>query len=281
MKLLAEGRDRLAAAGIANAAWEAEQLLVEPFGGHFASLYLAFENRPKPDLTESYRRMIERRIAHEPLQQIVGHWPFLELDLVVDRRALVPRPETEDLALHARTLLPDDRDTLAIDVGTGGGCLALALLSAKPRLRVIAIDLESDALALALENARRLDLDERIEWIHGDLLLSLPTGRRADLIVANLPYVSESEWEELTPDVKDYDPRSALVAADQGLAQIARLIEQAPRHLQRGAWISLEHAPRQVRQVSQLLDARGFTLIERHRDRFDRDRWITARWLST
>jgi release factor glutamine methyltransferase len=277
MELLRSGRERLAAAGIEHAAWEAEQLLVERMGGNYAQLVMVEDRQPKADFAASYDAWIDRRVAHEPLQHILGHWPFLELDLKTDRRALVPRPETEDMVIFARTLIPDDRDTLALDIGTGTGCIALALVHAKRRLKVIAIDFSDEALSLAHENADATGLASRVTFLRGKLLEPLSPETRADLIVANLPYVSGDELRQLQPEVRDHDPRVALVAADGGMALITTLIAAAPSRLARGAALVLEHAPSQGGRVAAALRHHGYIEIEAHNDRFGRVRWTVAR----
>lgn len=291
LELLRAGRERLEAAGIEQPAWEAEQLLVERMGGSYAQLVMVGDREPKPEFAAEFVAWIDRRCAHEPLQHLLGHWPFLELDLRTDRRALIPRPETEDLVLQLRTMLPMQSDGLVVDVGTGGGCIALALAASHPRLKLIGIDVADEALALARENAVRTGHAERVTFLRGRLLEPLAEGVRAELIVANLPYVAPEEFAGLAPEVREHDPRSALVAADGGLALISALIASAPDHLRRAessdpvpgdqaetsrGLLALEHAPGQTPRIVAALRHHRFTRIETHADRFGRQRFTIA-----
>ncbi|MFN7967268.1 MAG: peptide chain release factor N(5)-glutamine methyltransferase [Acidobacteriota bacterium] len=272
-----QGRERLAAAGIEQAAWEAEQLLVERMGGNYAQLVMVEDREPKAEFAASYMEWIERRATREPLQHILGHWPFLELDLKTDRRALIPRPETEDMAVFARSLVPDDRARLALDIGTGTGCIALALAYANKRLKVIATDVSDDALQLAQENAKATGLSSRVTFLRGKLLEPLSPDTRADLIVANLPYVGSDEMPHLQPEVRDHDPRLALVAADGGMMLISTLIAGAPQRLAPGGALLLEHSPSQAGRVAAALRHHAYVEIATHNDRFGRLRWTVAR----
>jgi release factor glutamine methyltransferase len=247
---------------------------------------------------ERFQAMVARRARREPLQHVLGHWPFLELDLLCDGRALIPRPETEDLAELARARLrsaPPPR--CAIDVGTGSGCLALALAAGDPDARVLAIDLDDAALSLARENAERAGVAERVTFLQGDLLAPLtdPAGPPptlgdvsrtsnasgpgllpAALIVANLPYVAPSEWDGLQPEVRDHDPRGALVADEDGLALIRRLVAEAPAHLRPDGALMLEMAPPQLGTVTAWLGEAGFGEVTPQADRFGRLRFVSA-----
>jgi release factor glutamine methyltransferase len=246
-----------------------------------ASLELALEPSVDETETERFLQMIERRAAREPLQHVIGHWPFLELDLLCDRRALVPRPETEDLADRARARLRTAAPPrTAIDVGTGSGCIALALAAGVRDARVVGIDLDVEALALAAENAARVGVEPRVTLVRGDLLDALaepPTpDEGAALIVANLPYVAAEEWDGLAPEVRDHDPRQALVTGENGLALIRRLIRTAGVHLRPGGVLMLELAPPQAEQAVEWLAGASFEDVQVLDDRFGRPRFVSA-----
>ena len=255
---------------------QAEILLGELLGlGRGALLARSREPLP-PDVETRFAALVARRAAREPLQHLVGHWPFLELELKVDRRALVPRPETEELALAARERLPRGRAALAADVGTGTGAVALALAASHPAARVLAVDVSADALALCRENRDALGLEDRVRLARGDLLGALAPGAGFDVVVANLPYVAPEEWPELQPEVRDHDPRLALVAEDGGLALIRRLCAEAPARLAADGWLLLEMAPAQTAVVAAEL-APAWRDVAVLRDRFDRARIVVAR----
>jgi release factor glutamine methyltransferase len=188
---------------------------------------------------------IERRIAREPVAYILGRKGFRWIELAVDRRVLIPRPDTETLVEVALSLAtPGAR---VHDVGTGSGAVALALKQERPDLAVSASDASADAVEVARHNAARLGLDVSFAVAEG-----LPEGS-FDLVVANLPYVREDEWDALQPEIRLYEPREALVSGADGLDAIRSLVASAPR----GLLLALEHGPDQGEAVRGLLrDAR-------------------------
>ncbi len=230
-----------------------------------------------PADAERLEALVARREAREPLQHVVGHWPFLELDLLTDRRALVPRPETEDLALLAIARLPEDRDALVLDVGTGSGCLALAIAAARPRARVVAVEREAGALSLAQENRARCGLEKRVGLVRGDLCGALAAAPPFDLAVANLPYVREDELGALEPEVREHDPRAALIAAGDGLAVVREFARQAGPRLAAGAPLLLECAPAQTGPLAAGLAAAGWRAVRILADRYGRERIVEGR----
>ncbi len=221
--------------------------------------------------------LVARRAGREPLQHVVGHWPFLELDLLTDGRALVPRPETEALALLAISRLPEDRDLLVLDAGTGSGCLALAIAAARPRARVVAVEREAEALSLAAANRARCGVASQVALVRGDLCGALDAAPAFDLAVANLPYVREDELDALEPEVREHDPRAALVAAGDGLAVAREFAHQAVERLAPGAPLLLECAPMQTGPLAAGLGAAGWRAVRVHSDRFGRERIVEGR----
>ncbi len=278
---LADATRRLAEAGVEAPRQHAEILLGELLGTNRGGLLARAPHDLGAADEARFAALVARRAAREPLQHLVGHWPFLELELKVDRRALIPRPETEDLALRARARLPADRATRAADVGTGTGCLALALAASHPLATVVAVDASPAALDLARENrdalgAARPGLAARVELRQGDLLVGVDGP--FDLVVANLPYVAEAEIAGLEPEVREHDPLVALVAADDGLELIRRLCDDAPRVLAPGGWLLLEMAPRQTAGVAEALSrAAGWRDVAVLRDHALRERLVEAR----
>ena len=184
---------------------------------------------------------VERRVAREPVAYILGRKAFRWIELNVDRRVLIPRPDTETLVEAALSLAA--RGARVHDVGTGSGAVALALKQERPDLLVSGSDASADALEVARENARRLGLDVAFSVASG-----LPRGDY-DLAVANLPYVREDEWDELEPEIRLYEPREALVSGADGLDAIRSLVDAAPA----GTLVALEHAPAQAEAVRSLL----------------------------
>lgn len=180
---------------------------------------------------------VRRRVLREPVAYIVGSKPFRGISLSVDRRVLIPRPETELLVEVAVELAP--RGGAVHDVGTGSGAIALALKEERPDLRVSASDRSADAIAVARGNAERLGLD--VSFVD-----DVPP---CDLVVANLPYVREDEWDSLPPEIRLYEPREALVAGPDGLDEIRALVESVPA----GTLLALEHALDQAKSVRGML----------------------------
>jgi release factor glutamine methyltransferase len=212
-------------------------------------LYLQFD-RPLSDAQlDALRPLVKRRAEREPLQHITGSAGFLGLTFRCDRRALVPRPETETLAdaLIQRATAPAG---LLVDVGTGTGVLALSFLHQRPGWRAIATDLSPDALALAAENAAALGLSDRVEFRSGDLLA--PVTEPADIIASNPPYLPATLAPTLSPEVMT-DPHSALFGGDDGLDVLRRLASDAPARLKPGGWLGLEFGDGQGPAVAALL----------------------------
>jgi release factor glutamine methyltransferase len=206
-----------------------------------ARLLLAHANGAQHAFDDAVRR----RAAREPVAYILGRKAFRRIELVVDPRVLIPRPDTETLVEVALELLPHGAQVH--DVGTGSGCVALALKDERPDLRVSGSDASADAVEVARANAGRLGLDVQFEVARG-----LPPGDY-DLVVANLPYVREDEWPSLEPELTRYEPRAALVSGADGLDAIRALVAGAPQ----GTRLALEHAPDQAASVRELLrDAR-------------------------
>ena len=245
----------LADRGVENARLNAEHLLAHALGLKRMELYLQFD-RP---LTESERAplrdLVKRRGAREPLQHVLGTAEFHGRTFACDKRALVPRPETEQLVELALEMAKDKPAATILDIGTGSGVIALTIALELPSATLHATDLSPDALALAAENAARHALTDRIVFHQADLLP--PDDARFDLIIANLPYIPAEEIASLSPEVR-HDPASALDGGADGLDLIRRLIDTAPDRLAPGGALLLEIGLGQADAVNNLLSARKF-----------------------
>lgn len=245
----------LADRGVENARLNAEHLLAHALGLKRMELYLQFD-RP---LTESERAplrdLVKRRGAREPLQHVLGTAEFHGRTFTCDKRALVPRPETEQLVELALEIAKDKPTATILDIGTGSGVIALTIALELPSATLHATDVSPDALALAAENATRHALTDRIVFHQADLLP--PDDARFDLIIANLPYIPAEEIASLSPEVR-HDPASALDGGADGLDLIRRLIETAPDRLAPGGALLLEIGLGQADAVNTLLSARKF-----------------------
>ena len=209
----------------------------------------------------------------EPLQYVLGRWGFRALDLAVDRRALIPRPETEVLVEVALSLCPSPRRV--IDLGTGSGAIALSIAAECQGAEVWAVDSSSEALDLAHSN----DASGRVRFLQGDWYDALPaelTGT-VDLIVSNPPYVGEAEYRELDAVVRDWEPRAALVSGPTGLECLEVIIRSAPDWLAVGGALALECAPQQIDSVLSLCAAAGLAEPAAHDDLTGRARVVTAK----
>ncbi len=244
----------LAQAGIPDARLDAEILLAEARALSRASVLAHLDDRADDATGTRYTALVSRRARHEPVAYITGRRAFYGLDFAVDRRVLIPRPETEMLVEAALAWLATRLTATVFDVGTGSGAIAVALAAhTPPGVRFVALDISPDALTVARENAARHDVAARIEFRASDLLGEAPG--RADLIVANLPYVSRTEWPDLTPDIVDYEPRAALDGGLDGLDAFRRFFMQAPAHLAPGGALMLEIGWTQASAASALAQA--------------------------
>ena len=258
-EVLSKARARLREVGASSPDLDAAVLLGHVLGADRATLYTYPERVLAPAELAAFQALIERRLRGEPVAYLTGHREFMGLDFLVDRRALIPRPETELLVEMALAEVRR-RGEVALsnfcvaDVGTGSGAIAIALAVHEPRLpRIYATDISTEALALAEENARRLGVAERLRFLQGDLLEPLP--EPVDLLVANLPYIAPDGQEILAPDVRDYEPHLALFGADDGLGHIRRLLASAPPLLKAGAVLLLEFGYNQRAPLTGLIPA--------------------------
>ncbi|HXY44922.1 MAG TPA: peptide chain release factor N(5)-glutamine methyltransferase [Acidimicrobiales bacterium] len=226
--------------------------------------------------------LVERRRSGEPLQRVLGEWGFRGIEVAVDGRALVPRPETEIVVEQALAQLelagPPWR---VVDLGTGSGVIALSIASEHPSAHVYGTDASGDALCLAEENlARQPDhVRARVQLLAGDWFAALPSGVAGSIavVVSNPPYLAEAEWPTLEPVVRDYDPYEALVAGETGLEAIAVLVTEAPRWLRPGGALVLEIAPHQTDAALALAAGGGYASATVVDDLAGRPRVLVAR----
>jgi release factor glutamine methyltransferase len=244
--------ERLAARRVPDPEVDAEWLFAKVLGCSRAELALARSRELTPEEGEEAAALVARRAAREPLAYVLGEWGFRRLTLRTDPRALVPRPETEVLVERCLELLADLAEPLVLDVGVGSGAIALALADEHPGARVHGIDLSAEALSLAGENARRTGLADRVSFEVGEAA-DLPPGP-FDLVVSNPPYVEPEELEGLEPEVRDWEPRAALVGPDTTEA----VVSGAWHRLRPGGFLVLEAHAAAARNVAELLRAQGY-----------------------
>lgn len=280
-ELLSEASSRLADRGNDNAAQEARWLIQRAGGFEPAELQLALDSPATVRSATFFHQMLERRLEGEPLQHVLARWSFRTLELYVDRRVLIPRPETEVLTQTALEECARLDATLAVDLGTGSGAIALSLAVERPGLQVWGTDVSSDALNVAKANLAGLGrraLNVRLS--PGSWFEALPTelAGSIDVIVSNPPYVAPEEMAELPAEVRDWEPEVALRAEDGGLADIGAILAEAPGWLARPGSVLLEMAPHQAERAQALAHEAGATGVSVWPDLTGRDRILRARW---
>ncbi len=278
MSCFRELRQQLAgmflAAGVETPAVDAERLIAETAGFPRAELFLRGEEPVPEPLERSILRLAERRAAREPLQYLTGRAAFMDLELEVNGNVLIPRPETELLVEWAVRHLPQGGALL--DLGTGSGAIALSVAAMRPDVSVTGVDLSPAALRVAERNRRRYCL-ERVRLLESDLF-SAVAGEKFDLVAANLPYVTEEEYPALSPEVREFEPRLALVAGDGGMALLARAVRDLAGFLTPGGRAIFELSPPQAPRLERMLAETGaFAGIEVIQDYTRRDRFVAAR----
>ncbi|HEX5713133.1 MAG TPA: peptide chain release factor N(5)-glutamine methyltransferase [Solirubrobacterales bacterium] len=258
--------DGLRAAGVEDPRLDVEVLLAEATGRDRAALIANPEAELSPAASRAFGEMVRRRLRREPVAYIVGRRGFRNLELAVDRRVLIPRPETELLVELALEREP----ARLLDVGTGSGAISLAVADELPGCEVTATDTSSGALEVARANAARLGLAERVRFVPG----SLPDDGEFDLVLANLPYVAERDWAALQPEVTEWEPREALLAGPDGLDAYRALIPVCCRLFPRMAMekatatagLAVEVGEGQAETVAALMEEAGFEAVEARRD---------------
>ncbi|HEV2804137.1 MAG TPA: peptide chain release factor N(5)-glutamine methyltransferase [Chthoniobacterales bacterium] len=248
--------------GVESPRLNAEHLLAHTLKRKRIELYLEFER----ELTEAelapLRDLVRRRGQGEPLQHLLGTVEFAGHTFLCDKRALVPRPETEQLVELLQSKIENPKSRI-LDVGTGSGVIALSLAAKFPEAEVTATDISEDALSLARENAERLGLTSRVEFIKADQLMDVT--EVYDVIVANLPYVAETDRGTLPREVL-HDPHVALFGGERGDEMVRRLIEDAPARLAPGGLIALEFGLGQADDLAALMAEKNYHDIRTDRD---------------
>jgi release factor glutamine methyltransferase len=260
--------------GSPTARLDAELLLGHALGLGRVELYTGFERPLSEAELSDCRELIARRAKREPVAYILGRWGFRGLDLDVDPRVLVPRPETELVVDRCLALLDGVAGPDVLDLGTGSGAIALALASELPEAQVSGCDVSEDALDVARGNGERLGIG--VEWIRSDLFSGLD-GRRFRLVVSNPPYVAEAELAGLDPEVRDWEPRGATVAGATGLEVIERIAAEARIALDPGGALVLEIGAGQAGAVAALLEGAGLADVGCQHDHSGIERIVWGR----
>jgi release factor glutamine methyltransferase len=266
--------DALRAAGVEDPRLDAELLLAEATGWSRAALIAEPGAEVPPAAGRSFGEMVRRRLRREPVAYILGRKGFRGIELAVDRRVLIPRPETELLVELALELRPER----VLDIGTGSGAIALAIADELPGCAVTATDISLRALEVARANAECLGLADRVRFLDG----TLPEGEGFDLVLANLPYVAELDWPTLQPEVTQWEPHEALLAGPDGLDAYRYFLPQCGRALARitpqsSTTLAVEVGEGQASAVASLMADAGFEAVETRPDLADIERVVAGR----
>lgn len=272
-EVLSATAEYLQGKGVEGARLDSELILARALGLTRIELYTSFDRPLVPAELDAIRALVARRGKREPLAYVLGEWGFRRLTLKTDARALVPRPETEMVVERALASIAGIESPRVVDVGTGSGAIALSIADERPDARVTATDVSPEALALARENAERLELP--VELVEGSLLAGL--GGPFDLVVSNPPYVTPDEVDGLQPEVRDWEPRLAVVGSQQTeeLARAARTV------LAPGRALVLEVHEGQAGCVRALLDELGYARTAISRDLAGKERIVEGLWNVT
>jgi len=259
---------------------DAEILLAKALGCKRIDLYLRFGQEPAESERTRFREMVKRRASGEPVAYLVGHKEFYSLPFAVTRDTLIPRPETEHLVVESLDLLAKKgqrADLSVCDVGTGSGAIAVTIAKNASRCRVTAVDLSPEALEVARRNAATHGVTDRVTFVVSDLLTEFPETPLFDLVVSNPPYVSESEFAEMPADVRDHEPKLALVAGEDATSVIRRLAVQTVSRLREDGYFLVELSPMIAGRVAEMLQEQGWRDLRILRDMAGRERIAVAR----
>ena len=269
-EVLRRATEYLAGKGVESPRLDAEHLLGKALGMSRVQLYMHHDRPLSEAERDAFRELTRRRGEREPLAYVLGEWGFRRLTLKVDRRALVPRPETEVLVERCLELIEAVPAPDVVDVGTGTGAIALAIAQEHPGAHVTALDVSPDALALARENGERAGVDVRFE--QRDFADGLGSAEY-DLVVSNPPYVAPEEFEALEPEVRDWEPRLATVGTDH-----TRVVAERARDVLRpGGHLVLEVADQRSEEAADLLEALGYGDVRLTPDLTGRDRIVEGK----
>ncbi len=252
-RALHSATERLRAPSPSTASLDAQVILASVLGVDRSWLFAHYDYELNESEAEAYTDLIVRRIVGEPVAYLIGRKEFYGLDLAVDQRVLIPRPETELLVDEVLRFMElyGPRAVRIADIGTGSGAIALALATNSPHAVLYATDLSEEALSVARRNVEQHDSNNQVRLLQGDLLE--PLYEQVEIIVANLPYINRHDYATLEPTVRDFEPKLALEAGDDGLEAIRRLLKNAPRYLRPNGMIFLEIAHDQGEAVLRLI----------------------------
>jgi len=257
LKLIRWTDERFRKEGLSTPRLDAEVLLAAALGVSRVKLYTHFDQPVLPEELTRFKGMIQRRLKREPVAYIIGQREFWSLPFKVTRDVLIPRPETEILVAESIKLFSsgafqDDHPQI-LEIGTGSGAISISLAMDLSSVAVVATDISAKALAVAAENAARHQVSHRIQFLRGDLFSPLPKGAKFHLILSNPPYIARSQFSDLPPDVRDFEPPLALDGGEDGLEFYRRAFPQVSDFLLPGGWLFTEIGADQDRDILQIV----------------------------
>lgn len=265
-EVLKEATEALKACGTQTARLDAEILLAHVLGTPREDLLTRWDETFGPDELKKFEGLIERRAAREPVARITGVQEFWSLPFKINDATLIPRPDSETLVEAALKKIPKDKPFRVLDLGTGSGCLLLAILSERPKATGLGVDASERALACACENAKTLGLQNRASFEKFDWMVDDPIDQKFDLIISNPPYIESAEIPGLAPEVSEFDPIAALDGGKDGFLHYRVLIPLTHGLLRGPGWVLFEIGETQETPLKDLMKKAGFTKIECHHD---------------
>lgn len=277
-ELYFSGKENMKKHCVENPALESYLLLSKTSAiSNISEIYTHPEKEVDSETVGQFYEMLGRRVNNEPVAYILGEKEFYSRPFTVNPTVLIPRPETELLVEEAIRLTHTFDSPVVLDLGTGSGCIAVTIASENPGARLFSSDISLKALYTAKENAGMSEAGDRISFIKGDFLNPFKKGV-FDIIVSNPPYVSESEFLTLEPEVRDYEPALSLLAGEDGLSCIRKIVSQTPYVLKDGGWCLIEIGAGQSSRAMELFEETGYKEISSLRDISNTERVIKARW---
>ena len=260
---------------------DAEVLLAEALECQRIELYTRFDEEVIDPGLSKFREWVRRHAQGEPVAYLVGHREFFSLDFVVTPEVLIPRPETEHLVLLVLDLIkqhfPDQDPVKIVDVGTGSGCLAIAIAQQCPRARLLGVDVSAGALEIAQQNVTAHDLQQRVLLAEGSLLDPVQHPQAVQIVVSNPPYIGQAERDQLPVSVRDYEPATALFSTDdRGMATTQELINQFVQRCSPGSWLAVETSPMLAQDLAACFRQAGLAGVQVGRDYANLDRVISG-----
>lgn len=277
LEAIQKSTDFLSKRGVESARLDSELLLAHLLGVNRLKLYLRFGESLTADTQGSYRELIKRRGQREPLQHLVGTVEFCGIELAVNGAVLIPRQETELLAEQGWLFLKElGGASRFVDLGTGSGCIAIAILAQIPEARGVGIDISAASLEVARGNAGKAAVADRLEFREGNLFAALREGEEFDLVISNPPYIAVAEIPQLQPEVRDFDPHLALAGGADGLDYYRMIAEQAGRFLRPTGRLMLEFGDGQETEIRKILEGHNWIVEKILPDYSGRDRMVIA-----